>query len=309
MENTIWKNEKNTLDKIAAEAREHAEIKRDALGYMSKSGNLRNNQRSQQAANIYGFRNSNNEFIILMENSSVLELNYTYDRNSNNQVSVVYDKKTEQIAYYLHSGAKGHNLLALVSQENAEFPIYGNDRDGYAPLLKLQQIGKLPAGEQKTTVRETIEKTLLDNPELKEEAYAILAGFDQILSVDKERQIQPFSPIEIENAQLKDKVEEMSDEIVNSKRTSESQKAEIAKLKEEIAHFKNENSILQEENAGQKTQIRELQTMLSESQTLLRKTLEFITKVRDSVVGKVFFKKPLQELEVETQALPEGEER
>lgn len=66
----------------------------------------------------------------------------------------------------------------------------------------------------------------------------------------------------------------------------------------EITHIPEEaiiNATLLEENAKKEAQIGRLQTMLN-------KTLEFAKNVRDSVVGKIFFKNKIAQLN-----LPEGE--
>ena len=63
-----------------------------------------------------------------------------------------------------------------------------------------------------------------------------------------------------------------------------------------------ENKELGEENLEQQKKIDKLQKMLS-------KALEFANKVKESTVGKIFFKKPLKELDIDKKALPEGEER
>lgn len=306
MEITMWKNEKNTFDKIADEARKSGKVIDLSYGYMSKSGNLRDNQRDSQRAMVYEFKNPNGEQILFMENDSVAEFNYEYDKKGNNQVSIVYDKRTKEFAYYLHSGPNGHNLLALVSTEKSEIPLYDDKMDHQASLLKYREIGKLSDSEKGSTIRETIEKTLLDHPYLKNEAYEILTGFDQILSVDRDRNIEPLTPIEIENAMLKDRIRELE---VARRKTEKSQTEKIASLTEEVSSLQEENEKLNEENRNLKEENGKQKTQIEKLQSMLGKTLDFAGKVRDSVVGKFFFKKQLQELDKNEKALPVPEER
>jgi len=308
LESTIWKNEKSTFDKIAKEVREKGKQREFHMEYMSEAGNLSSNQRLQQRANSYEFINANGEPILLMENNGVAEFNYTYNKNGD-QVSIVYDKINRQFAYYLHSGHMGHNLLALVSPVESDFPVYSSQEDPYAGLLKLHQKGQISDEEKKSTIRETIEKDLLAHPMFKNEAYEILAGFDQILSIDIDREIQPLTHIEIENAKLRTEIKNMKEAaIIQGNEAAELRKklAELQQentaLKDENAVIKGENTTLIEENENKKNQITKLQHMLASA-------LEFATKVRESVVGKLFFKKPLQELDMNGQLLPEGDER
>lgn len=91
-------------------------------------------------------------------------------------------------------------------------------------------------------------------------------------------------------------------EIADLKVDKEDLKAENEILKKANANLSRENEELKEENSEQKQTIERNQKMLS-------KTLEFAKRVRESTVGKIFFKKPLKELNLDGTALPEGEER
>ena len=61
------------------------------------------------------------------------------------------------------------------------------------------------------------------------------------------------------------------------------------KLNEQVTGLQNENSGLQKENEELKQKVNVLQKMLS-------RTLDFCNRVRNSRVGKVFFRKDIKEL-------------
>ena len=295
---TIWENENKSFDKICDEIRKNGGVINNSKAYMAKTGNLGvRNDRTQQNGRTYGFISQNGKEILLGENDYMIECTFIYDKK-HNQVSISYDKRTGEYAYFLHSNNNGHNLLALVSSEKADFPIYSTD-NSERPLLQFAPKGKLPDLDKKSTIRETIEKTLLEHPILKNEAYDILTAFDEILSLDNDRQIRPLTPLEIENAKLRFKIQEMERSIKNQAKSHEET---TLKLGEEIDNLKKENEGLKSENGDQKNQITKLQTMLG-------KTLEFASRVRDSIAGKIFFKKPLKDLNLDGNALPEVEER
>lgn len=163
-----------------------------------------------------------------------------------------------EIYYSIDADEVGNVTLARVTPDEVEFPQYGpNPRIkkeyGGQTIEGFAKSGKLPLSEVKDTVIETIEKTVREHPIMSKYADMILGDFNNILSLDLEREIQPIS----EEAMI--------------------------------------NATLKEDNQRKDIQIGRLQGMLN-------KTLEFAKNVRDSVVGKIFFKNKIAQLN-----LPEGE--
>lgn len=117
-----------------------------------------------------------------------------------------------------------------------------------------------------------------------------------------DREIKTYTDEEIaiikltkENADVKAEKKEIEKENVNLK----AQKKVLEKVN---ARLQTENKELTEENLVQKQTIKRNQKMLS-------KTLKFANKVRESALGKIFFNKPLKELDIDQKSLPEGEEK
>ena len=308
MASSIWKNEISTFKKIADEARKGRDVKTN-FGYMLESGDLSNNQRSTQRANLYRFLNPEGKQLLFSEShdGKIQELSYQFD-NSGNTVSITYDDAYKQIAYHLHSGPYGHNLLAIVSRNGAEIPVYGSKMESRTTgLLKFEQIGVLPEIEQGDTVRECIEKTLLSHPVLNKEANLVLNSFDHILSVDKNREIKPKTPEEIERANLKNENATLQNEngVLSGKNAELSD--ENAELQAKIAKMESEISSLKAENKKQSDLIDRLQEMVD-------KLTKLGLTIKNKFLGKIFFRKALEEAgfsgkKGKSESLPEGEGR
>lgn len=165
-----------------------------------------------------------------------------------------------EIVYTISADETGHVILAVVSPEKVEFPQYGDKKiiGSDKKVEGIETIGKLPLSEVKDTVIETIEKTVREHPIMGKYAHMILGDFNNILSLDSEREIKPISEAAMINATLKE----------------DTQRKDI--------------------------QIEILQRMLS-------KTLEFAKNVRDSVVGKIFFKNKIEQLDLPVGELTEGD--
>jgi len=140
----------------------------------------------------------------------------------------------------------------------------------YGESEPLKIIGEVPLEQIKSTMIEMIEQNIRANPLFEEYADIILNDFAQILSMDQTKDIKPLSDEEVL----------------------------IASLKSQIASLEQQCSTLEQENSQKEAQIGRLQAMLN-------KALTFATNVRDSFVGKIFFKNKIAQLDLPNGTLPE----
>lgn len=289
MSTTLWENEKRTVDIIIEEIRKNGEMQDVVANNMKDVTDTTFNSRQMQRADTFVYKNSKGEQIELRENINVAEIHCNYGEDNLNRVIIIYDKIREQYYYYVGIRCE----LARVSKKDSDFLFFNSEGE----------MESLPESEKEPTALATIEKNISNHPALRREYQDILNAYKHILSIDSDRQVQPLTPLEVENAKLKDEIKRIKDEEqTRAHRLIDSHNAEEEKAKDlekENASLKEQNAKLQDENTEQKKRIEKLQAMLG-------RTLEFAGKVRDSVAGKLFFKKQLNELNIDGNSLPEG---
>lgn len=198
-----------------------------------------------------------------------------------------------EITYTLCSPETGKIDLASVSKNGLRAYNYGTnkDKETYRLASRYPYTSDISQVKEGASLRDVVYEHIQTNPIMEPYSSRIISAFDDILSLDENRDIQPLSEESISRLELVRKNDDL--------------KKENGELEKENGELKAENSKLNGENEELKKQIDALKKELSESKDSNKRLSSIIEALKERVSRIPFFgKKALRDMKETEKQLP-----
>lgn len=205
-----------------------------------------------------------------------------------------------EITYSFSSRETGTIDLATVSQNELKAYNYGTDKDKktYRLVQKNPYTSDISQVKEGASLRDVVCEHIKTNPTMEPYSLQIMSAFDDILSLDENRNIQPLSEESISRLELVRKNDDL-------KKENEELEAENRKLEAENEELEAKNSKLNGETEELKKQIDALKKELSESRDTNKRLSSIIEALKERVSRIPFFgKKALRDIKETEKQLP-----
>lgn len=317
----IWNNEMETISKISklqGVPDNHFARLNNLISYTG-SRNTKGNTDIAVTGNI--LENSDGEKIsvyVPVENEANNIIVLSYELDEETRVSITRDS-VGMITYTLISPETGNIDLAKVNASDLRVYNWGRQKD--------IEIGRLFSGNPETldissekvegnTLRDIIANNIANHPLMGKYSERIVSAFDQILSLDDERNIESLSDEQISRIELLRKLKIKNEELVGErldKRDLEKKNSELLKEKkilEENSDFDKEYLEAKDRTITDlQRKVEELTQALERSENTNISLADLISKIKATVSKIPFFgKKALRDIGITEKQLPEAHE-
>lgn len=317
----IWHNEMETISKIAnlQGVPDNHFVRLNNLISYTGSRNTKGNTDIAVTGNI--LKNSNGKKIsayVPAKNESDNIIVLSYDLDEETRAAITRDSLGE-ITYTLISPETGSIDLAKVNASNLKLYNWGTQKD--------REIGRLFSGDPEfldissekvegNTLRDIIANNIADHPLMGKYSERIVSAFDQILSLDDERNIESLSDEQISRIELLRKLKTKDEELVGERLDNREKDKKISELLKEKKILE-DNSDFDKEYLDAKDRkitdlqrkVEELREELARSEKTNMSLSDLISKIKATVSKIPFFgKKALRDIGITEKQLPEAHE-
>ena len=295
----IYSNEESTLNNIRKifekEQKEGKGYSTTTFGRASSAIGSPQQGVSDIRLKIVNIKNSNGKTISVLSNP-IEDINIktsmilSIDLDSDTKVTITKNADGT-IIYTLRSPETGAIDLGEVGPTGLILYNYGNRYD--KSLYRLEDadpnlIGISEIDGVESTLRDIIANHINNHAIMGKYSETIMSGFDEILSLDEDREIVPLSQENLERIDLLRQIAELEEE--NSRYRTKVRNLTESNIKSEEARKKSDEEI-QKENSSLQSRVIELEEKLRISEATNKRLSEFINGIKEIISKIPFFGK------------------